>query len=341
MTVEPRDPELDCVGALIQDARGRVFVQRRTAERRLLPGIWDIVGGHLEPGETPAQALAREIEEETGWVLRETVALIADWQWEYDGVVRRELDYLVTVDGDLTAPRLEVGKHDATAWVGPDDLELLMVGRTDGDRRLLDIVGRAVRCTVTDRLRLEPVTTGHAADLHAVQADPWVAEWYDGAWSYDEAKARAAWFEDQWRADGVSKWLAYRRTGELVGRGGLSCLAPDNPLVAAIASVLPASVAEVWRRDRLEVGWALTAQGRGHGYAAEIGRAGLDLAFGKVGAAAVVAFTEQHNQASRAVMARLGMRFAGEFTAEGLREGAAGVVPDAAFALCVIGPDVR
>lgn len=65
-----------------------------------------------------------------------------------------------------------VGEHDAPAWVGPDELELLMDGRTDGDRRLLDIVARAVRSTVTDRLRLEPVTTGHAADLHAVQADP-------------------------------------------------------------------------------------------------------------------------------------------------------------------------
>lgn len=60
-----------------------------------------------------------------------------------------------------------VGEHDAPAWVGPDELELLMDGRTDGDRRLLDIVARAVRSTVTDRLRLEPVTTGHAADLHA------------------------------------------------------------------------------------------------------------------------------------------------------------------------------
>lgn len=72
----------------------------------------------------------------------------------------------------IAAPRLEVGKHDASAWVGPDELELLMDGRTDGDRRLLDIIARAVRSTATDRLRLEPVTTGHAADLHAVQADP-------------------------------------------------------------------------------------------------------------------------------------------------------------------------
>src|ERR1700757_5071677 len=126
-----RDPS--CVGALIRDDRGRVFVQRRSATRRVLPGIWDIVGGHIEAGETLEEALAREIKEETGWELRHVGAQIDDWEWEHDGIVRRELDYLVVVRGDLAAPQLEAGKHDAYAWVGVDNLELLMDGRTDGD----------------------------------------------------------------------------------------------------------------------------------------------------------------------------------------------------------------
>jgi 8-oxo-dGTP pyrophosphatase MutT (NUDIX family) len=132
------------VGALIRDARGRVFVQRRSRTRRVLPGIWDIVGGHLEPGETLEDALAREIREETGWTLRQIGARIADWEWEHDGVIRRELDFLVDVEGDLATPQLETGKHDAYAWVGPDDLDLMMDGRTDGDYRLRDIVARAL-----------------------------------------------------------------------------------------------------------------------------------------------------------------------------------------------------
>jgi mutator protein MutT len=117
------------VGALIRDDRNRVYAHRRTASRRLLPGTWDVVGGHVEPGETPEQALAREIEEETGWRLRRIETQFAAWDWEHDGVVRRELDYLVEVDGDLAAPRLEEGKHDACAWVGPDNLDLMMAGR--------------------------------------------------------------------------------------------------------------------------------------------------------------------------------------------------------------------
>ena len=134
-----------CVGALILNERGRLFVQRRSATRRVLPGIWDIVGGHIEEGESIEEALGREIEEETGWKLRRIGAQIADWEWEHEGVVRRELDYIVEVDGDVTVPRLEEGKHDAYTWVGPDDVDLMMEGRTDEDERLRDIVACALR----------------------------------------------------------------------------------------------------------------------------------------------------------------------------------------------------
>ncbi|MFO7264841.1 MAG: NUDIX domain-containing protein [Limnochordales bacterium] len=48
----------------------------------------------MEEGETLMEALAREIEEETGWRLRRVVAPTADWEWEHAGVVRRKIDYL-------------------------------------------------------------------------------------------------------------------------------------------------------------------------------------------------------------------------------------------------------
>lgn len=134
-----------CVGALIKNAEGRVFVQRRSASRGFLPGVWDIVGGHIEDGETPLETLAREIEEETWWWLRRVVTQIADWEWEHRGVVRRELDFIVEVDGDLSRPRLEPGKHDAYEWIGVDNLHLMREGRSEGDTRLSEIVERAIR----------------------------------------------------------------------------------------------------------------------------------------------------------------------------------------------------
>ncbi|MEI8407010.1 MULTISPECIES: GNAT family N-acetyltransferase [unclassified Kribbella] len=327
---------VDCVAALIRDEHHRVYVQRRTAERRLLPGIWDIVGGHLEPGETPEQALAREVEEETGWKVRDIVWTVADWEWEWEGRVRRELDYLITVDGDLARPRLEEGKHDAGDWVGPDNLDLLMVDRTDGDRRLRDIVAHVVRTRFTDRLRLEPLTgpgevlPGHAADLVTLFADPWVARWYDATLSDQDAVRGAIEAHARWEADGVNKWMAYERdSGALVGRGGLSRI----PAGTAVAEAIGELVGPDWAVDRLELGWALTESARGRGLATEIGRAGLELAFETLGAEAVIAFTERINAASRAVMERLGMTYAGEITAEGWAEGSAEVQPDAPFAV--------
>ena len=47
------------VGALILNRDGHVFVHRRSWQRRLFPGCWDIVGGHVEPGEDLLAALER------------------------------------------------------------------------------------------------------------------------------------------------------------------------------------------------------------------------------------------------------------------------------------------
>lgn len=322
---------MDVVGALIRDQRGRVFAHRRSPNRRLLPGAWDIVGGHVEAGETPLAALAREITEETGWRLRRVEAVLADWAWEFDGWVRRELDYLVEVDGDLDAPRLEAGKHDAYAWAGPDDLELLTDQRLDGDDRLRDVVAKAVRTRLTERLRLEPIGPEHADDLVRLHADETIAYWYAGSWTIDHARKWAHECKTAWDEFATHKWIAYERnSGDLVGRGGISRMASDREIAQQIEALLPAGS---WSPDRLELGWAIRHPHRGHGLATELGRAGLAHASTTLGARQVVAFTERHNHASRAVMERLDMRVVGEVSGPGLVEGHDDVRADAPFAV--------
>jgi 8-oxo-dGTP pyrophosphatase MutT (NUDIX family) len=56
-----------CVFILARDARNRVFVHRRTAEKLVFPSLYDMfVGGVVGAGESYDEAAAREAEEELG-----------------------------------------------------------------------------------------------------------------------------------------------------------------------------------------------------------------------------------------------------------------------------------
>jgi RimJ/RimL family protein N-acetyltransferase len=200
---------------------------------------------------------------------------------------------------------------------------------------------------LTKRLRLEPAGPANAADLWLVHSDDQVSYWYGNEKpSLEQAEQWARFMGDSWRYQGVHKWIAYDRvSGQVVGRGGLSRTPADDDW-GQIYAFLPA---EPWVRvthesrrpitahaNWLEIGWALRHEYWGHGYAAEIGRAGLAFAFDILGAQAVVSCTVRHNVRSRAVMERIGMRYAGEILSRGMVEGADGEQDDAPFAVCVL-----
>lgn len=53
------------VAALLRDGN-QVLLCHRSPRRRWFPDVWDLPGGHVEPGELPGAALARELREELG-----------------------------------------------------------------------------------------------------------------------------------------------------------------------------------------------------------------------------------------------------------------------------------
>ena len=53
-----------CAGAVVRDPAGRLLLVRRGHEPSA--GLWSVPGGRVEDGETPSEAAAREVLEETG-----------------------------------------------------------------------------------------------------------------------------------------------------------------------------------------------------------------------------------------------------------------------------------
>lgn len=85
------------MGAVITDGRGRLLLVRRGHAPGA--GLWSVPGGRVEPGETDATALEREVLEETG--LRVTAGALAGTVERPgpDGVTYVIRDYLASVTG--------------------------------------------------------------------------------------------------------------------------------------------------------------------------------------------------------------------------------------------------
>jgi 8-oxo-dGTP diphosphatase len=58
-------PLLLVVACALVDADGRVLISQRPAGKQLA-GLWEFPGGKVDPGESPEEALVRELQEELG-----------------------------------------------------------------------------------------------------------------------------------------------------------------------------------------------------------------------------------------------------------------------------------
>lgn len=99
--------------------RGESYLLLRRRDGRYLGGLWDIPGGTVEPGETPAEAAVRECWEEAG--LRTTVG---DEVTRFENADTRGRDltfhtitYRLHVLDRKAEVRLSVEEHDDFRWL--------------------------------------------------------------------------------------------------------------------------------------------------------------------------------------------------------------------------------
>lgn len=108
---------LEVVGAVIVD-NGTVYCTQRGSGA--LAGKWEFPGGKLEDGESPEQALAREIEEELSCQV-DVGDHIVTTRHEYDFATVVLTTYYCT----LRSGRPTLSEHQEDAWLAPDALASL------------------------------------------------------------------------------------------------------------------------------------------------------------------------------------------------------------------------
>ena len=106
---------IDVVAAAIVQ-NGRVLAAQR-GPGMSMEGMWEFPGGKIEPGETPEQSLAREIDEELGAEVTVNNHVVTTTH-PYDFATVR----LATYYCDLVSGTPSASEHAELRWVTPSEM---------------------------------------------------------------------------------------------------------------------------------------------------------------------------------------------------------------------------
>ena len=107
---------IEVVGAIIKDGDKYLIGQRPAHKSQ--GGLWEFMGGKIEPGETPEEALARECREELALEIEES-RIIDSVIHEYpEKTIRLTLLECRPKAGSVP----QAHEHQAIRWVTPEEM---------------------------------------------------------------------------------------------------------------------------------------------------------------------------------------------------------------------------
>lgn len=152
----------------------------------------------------------------------------------------------------------------------------------------------------TPRLILRQWKPEDRAPFAALNGDPVAMEHFPATLSRAESDALADRIEGLIAERGWGFWaVELKATGEFIGFTGLHVPRADLPMSPCV-----------------EIGWRLSREHWGRGYATEAAEAALAIGFTRLDLAEIVSFTALRNLRSQKVMQRLGMQWDADGTFE-------------------------
>ncbi|MBK3493780.1 8-oxo-dGTP diphosphatase MutT [Viridibacillus sp. YIM B01967] len=107
------------VGAIIENEKKEIFCALRSPDMSLA-NYWEFPGGKIEAGETPQQALKREINEELSCKI-EVGQKVEDTTYEYEKVIVRLETYMAKIVQGVPT----ISEHAEAQWVQRQNLSQL------------------------------------------------------------------------------------------------------------------------------------------------------------------------------------------------------------------------
>lgn len=143
----------------------------------------------------------------------------------------------------------------------------------------------------TERLTFREMLNDDLDDIARLLGDPKVMRYYPRRKTREDAQRWIDWNLHNYAAHGYGLWVIQtRHDGSFVGDCGLTWQEVDGAPV-------------------LEIGYHVTPEHQGSGYATEAAKACLDLALGPLDAGHVTTIINPENAPSRRVAEKLGMTF--------------------------------
>lgn len=111
------------IGAGAVLVRGKeILLAKRAEDREFYPGVWDVIGGHCQEGETPTAALLRELHEEIGVRAQafEEIAVLDEPDPATHGDGQYHIFVITAWEGE---PSLRNAEHCELRWLGLDEAQ--------------------------------------------------------------------------------------------------------------------------------------------------------------------------------------------------------------------------